>query len=108
MIAKSKRNKVIVCAAESFFLMPLARLAQTVRNHGYLGGIGRVVGVADHTRYHNDSCWNAFVRAIPTGHMVTLARFVLLDQGSQCSREDTRPPLTGRAESRKRIREAYE
>jgi len=45
--------------------MPIDRFAQTVRDHGYLGRIGRVVSYASHTGYHNDSRWIAFAKCHP-------------------------------------------
>jgi hypothetical protein len=65
MIAVAKQNKVIVRVAENFFRMPIDRFAQTVRDHGYLGRIGRVVSYAGHTGYHNDSRWIAFAQCHP-------------------------------------------
>ena len=65
MIAVARKHKVIVRVAENFFRMPIDRFAQTVRDHGYLGRIVRVVSYADHTGYHNDSRWIAFARCHP-------------------------------------------
>jgi predicted dehydrogenase len=65
MIDTARRHKVVVRAAENFFRMPIDRFAQTVRNHGYLGRIGRVVSYADHTGYHNNSRCIAFARSHP-------------------------------------------
>jgi len=65
MIATAKQHNVIVRVAENFFRMPIDRFAQTVRDNGYLGRIGRVVSYADHTGYHNDSHWIAFARCHP-------------------------------------------
>ena len=65
MIAVAKKNKVIVRVAENFFRMPIDRFAQTVRDVGYLGRIGRIVSYADHTGYHNDSRWIAFAQCHP-------------------------------------------
>ena len=65
MIATARKHKVIVRVAENFFRMPIDRFAQTVRDHGYLGRIGRVVSYADHTGYHNNSRWIAFARRHP-------------------------------------------
>ena len=65
MIAVAQKNKVIVRVAENFFRMPIDRFAQTVRDSGYLGRIGRVVSYADHTGYHNDSRWIAFAQCHP-------------------------------------------
>ena len=65
MIATAKRHKVIVRVAENFFRMPIDRFAQTVRDCGYLGRLGRVVSYADHTGYHNDSRWIAFAQCHP-------------------------------------------
>jgi len=65
MIAAAKKHKVVVRVAENFFRMPIDRFAQTVRDSGYLGRIGRIVCYADHTGYHNDSRWIAFARCHP-------------------------------------------
>jgi len=65
MIAMAKQNKVIVRVAENFFRYPIDRFAQTVRDSGYLGRIGRIVSYADHTGYHNNSRWIAFARCQP-------------------------------------------
>ena len=65
MIAVAKQNKVIVRVAENFFRFPIDRFAQTVRDSGYLGRIGRIVSYADHTGYHNDSRWIAFAKCHP-------------------------------------------
>jgi len=65
MIAVAKKNKVIVRVAENFFRFPIDRFAQTVRDSGYLGRIGRIVSYADHTGYHNNSRWIAFAKAHP-------------------------------------------
>jgi predicted dehydrogenase len=65
MIEVARENDVIVRVAENFFRMPVDRFAQTVRDDGYLGRIGRIVSYADHTGYHNDSRWIAFARCHP-------------------------------------------
>jgi predicted dehydrogenase len=65
MIAAAKENEVITRVAENFFRYPIDRLAQTVRDSGYLGRIGRVISYADHTGYHNDSRWIAFAQCHP-------------------------------------------
>ena len=65
MIATARKNNVIVRVAENFFRMPIDRFAQTVRDSGYLGRIGRILSYADHTGYHNNSRWIAFARCHP-------------------------------------------
>jgi len=65
MIAVARANHVIVRVAENFFRYPIDRFAQTVRDHGYLGRIGRIVSYADHTGYHNNSRWIAFAQCHP-------------------------------------------
>ncbi len=65
MIKVARDNQVIVRVAENFFRMPVDRFAQTVRDSGYLGRIGRIVSYADHTGYHNDSRWIAFAGCHP-------------------------------------------
>ncbi|MCC7265654.1 MAG: Gfo/Idh/MocA family oxidoreductase, partial [Candidatus Latescibacteria bacterium] len=65
MIAAARENRVVARVAENFFRMPIDRFAQTVRDSGYLGRIGRVVSYADHTGYHNNSRWIAFAQGHP-------------------------------------------
>jgi hypothetical protein len=65
MVVTARQHKVIVRVAENFFRMPIDRFAQTVRDHGYLGRISRIVSYADHTGYHNNSRWIAFARSHP-------------------------------------------
>jgi hypothetical protein len=65
MIAVARRNNVIVRVGENFFGYPIDRFAQTVRDSGYLGRIGRIVSYADHTGYHNNSRWIAFAQCHP-------------------------------------------
>jgi predicted dehydrogenase len=65
MIAVAKKNRVIVRVGENFFRYPIDRFAATVRDHGYLGRIGRIVSYAAHTGYHNDSRWIAFAQCHP-------------------------------------------
>ncbi|OPZ83509.1 MAG: Oxidoreductase family, NAD-binding Rossmann fold [bacterium ADurb.Bin429] len=65
MITAARGNNVVVRVAENFFRMPVDRFAQTVRDSGYLGRIGRVVSYADHTGYHNNSRWIAFAQGHP-------------------------------------------
>ena len=66
MAAVARENKVIVRVAENFFRMPIDRFAQTVRDHGYLGDIRRIVSYCDHTGYHNNSRWIVFAQCHPT------------------------------------------
>jgi predicted dehydrogenase len=65
MIAAARQNRVIARVAENFFRMPVDRFAQAVRNHGYLGRIGRIYSYADHTGYHNNSRWIVFAKSHP-------------------------------------------
>lgn len=65
MIEVARKNKVVVRVAENFLRMPIDRFAQTVRDHGYLGSIKRIVSYADHTGYHNNSRWIAFTQSHP-------------------------------------------
>jgi predicted dehydrogenase len=65
MIATAREHKVIARVAENFFRFPVDRFAQTLRDNGYLGRIGRIVSYADHTGYHNDSRWIAFAKCHP-------------------------------------------
>jgi len=61
----AREHKVIARVAENFFRFPVDRFAQVVRDSGYLGRIGRIFSYADHTGYHNNSRWIAFVRSHP-------------------------------------------
>jgi len=65
MMATARQHNVIVRVAENFFRFPIDRFAQTVRDHGYLGRIGRIVCYADHTGYHNNSRWTVFAGEHP-------------------------------------------
>ena len=65
MITTARDNNVITRVAENFLRTPLARFAQTLRDHGYLGRIGRIVSYAGHTGYHNNSRWIAFAGCRP-------------------------------------------
>ena len=65
MIAAARQHGVVVRVAENFFRFPIDRFAQTVRDSGYLGRIGRVLCYADHTGYHNNSRWIALARNHP-------------------------------------------
>lgn len=65
MISVAREHGVIVHVAENFLRMPIDRFAQTVRDSGYLGEIGRIVSYADHTGYHNNSRWISFARSHP-------------------------------------------
>ncbi len=65
MIATARANNVIVRVAENFLRMPIDRFAQTVRDSGYLGRMGRVFSYADHTGYHNNSRWITFAQCHP-------------------------------------------
>jgi predicted dehydrogenase len=65
LIENARRSRVIVRVAENFLRMPIDRFAQTVRDSGYLGRIGRIVSYADHTGYHNNSRWLAFAQCHP-------------------------------------------
>ncbi len=65
MIAAARQNNVVARVAENFFRMPVDRFAQTVRDCGYLGRIGRIFSYADHTGYHNNSRWIVFAKEHP-------------------------------------------
>ena len=60
MIRVAKENDVVVRVAENFFRFACDRFAQTVKEHGFIGRIGRVFSYADHTGYHNNSRWVRF------------------------------------------------
>ncbi|MBA3846421.1 MAG: hypothetical protein H0X45_07240, partial [Planctomycetes bacterium] len=66
MVATAQASGVTLRVAENFLRMPIDRLAQTVRDSGLIGRIGRVFCYADHTGYHNNSRWLAFTRSQPT------------------------------------------
>jgi len=57
MIRLADDNGVVVRVAENFFRFECDRFAQTVKDSGFLGRIGRIFSYADHTGYHNNSRW---------------------------------------------------
>ena len=61
----AREDNVVARVAENFFRFPVDRFAQTVRDSGYLGRIGRIFSYADHTGYHNNSRWIVFAQAHP-------------------------------------------
>ncbi len=65
MMKTARENSVIIRVAENFFRNPVDRFAQTVKESGYLGRIGRVMSFADHTGYHNNSRWLRFAGCHP-------------------------------------------
>jgi predicted dehydrogenase len=65
MVRVARANGVITRVAENFFRMPIDRFAQTVRDSGYIGRIGRILSYADHTGYHNNSRWIVFAKSHP-------------------------------------------
>lgn len=65
MIATARQHHVVARVAENFFRFPIDRFAQTVKQCGYLGRIGRIFSYADHTGYHNNSRWITFAGAHP-------------------------------------------
>jgi predicted dehydrogenase len=65
MIRVAREHQVIVRVAENFLRFPIDRFAQTVRDSGYLGRVGRIFSYADHTGYHNNSRWIAFAQCHP-------------------------------------------
>lgn len=65
MISTARANNVLVRVGENFFRFPIDRFAQTLRDDGYLGRIGRIVSYADHTGYHNNSRWIVFAGSHP-------------------------------------------
>ena len=65
MIEAARSNRVILRVAENFFRFAIDRFAQTVRDHGRIGPVGRIVSYADHTGFHNNSRWLVFARSKP-------------------------------------------
>ncbi|MBI1929103.1 Gfo/Idh/MocA family oxidoreductase [Candidatus Poribacteria bacterium] len=65
MLQTARENNVIVRVAENFFRFSIDRFAQSLRDSGYLGRIGRIFSYNDHTGYHNNSRWIAFAQAHP-------------------------------------------
>ena len=61
----AREHQVIARVAENFYRFPVDRFAQTVRDSGYLGRIGRIFSYADHTGYHNNSRWIIFAQGHP-------------------------------------------
>ena len=60
MIRVARANDVVVRVAENFFRFACDRFAQTLKDHGAIGRIGRIFSYADHTGYHNNSRWVRF------------------------------------------------
>jgi predicted dehydrogenase len=65
MMRSARDNEVRIHVAENFFRFPIDRFAQSVRDSGFLGKIGRIFSYADHTGYHNNSRWIAFADSHP-------------------------------------------
>ena len=65
MVATAKKNNVILRVAENFFRFPIDRIAQKVDETGFIGKVGRVTCMYDHTGYHNNSRWVRFFRGYP-------------------------------------------
>jgi hypothetical protein len=65
MLHSSREHGVVATVAENFMRMPLDRFAQTVRDHGYIGEIRRIMSYAAHTGYHNNSRWVHYMQAQP-------------------------------------------
>lgn len=57
MIRVANEHQVVVRVAENFFRFACDRYAQTVKDSGFIGRIGRIFSYADHTGYHNNSRW---------------------------------------------------
>ena len=66
MIKAAKNNGVVLRVAENFFRFAIDRFAQTVRDNGHIGRIGRIVSYADHTGFHNNSRWLVFAGCNPS------------------------------------------
>lgn len=66
MIRTARKHGTVVRVAENFFRHPIDRFAATVRDHGYLGRIGRIVSHATHTGYHDNSRWLVFAGCNPS------------------------------------------
>lgn len=65
MIDSATSNGVVFRIAENFFRFAIDRFAQTVRDNGHIGPIGRIVSYADHTGFHNNSRWQVFAQSAP-------------------------------------------
>jgi hypothetical protein len=65
MIAAAQEHHSVVRVADNFFRFPVDRFAQTLRDSGYLGRIGRIVSYSDFTGYHNNARWIKFAQAYP-------------------------------------------
>ena len=91
MVEAARAQGVVIRVGENFFRTPIDRFAQTVRDSGYLGRIGRIISYADHTGYHNNSRWIRFAGCHPDwlqcldhGMDVT----PMLRNGNRVARED--------------------
>ena len=60
MIRVANAHNVVIRVAENFFRFACDRFAQTVKESGFIGNIGRIFSYADHTGYHNNSRWIRF------------------------------------------------
>jgi predicted dehydrogenase len=79
MIRVAREQGVVVRVAENFFRFACDRFAQTVKDSGFIGRIGRIFSYADHTGYHNNSRWVRFfghpVWAQAIGHSMETPSF---------------------------------
>jgi predicted dehydrogenase len=79
MIRVAKEQGVVVRVAENFFRFACDRYAQTIKENGFIGRIGRIFSYADHTGYHNNSRWVRFfghpVWAQAIGHAMDTPSF---------------------------------
>ena len=79
MIRVAREQGVVVRVAENFFRFACDRFAQTVKDSGFIGRIGRIFSYADHTGYHNNSRWVRFfghpVWAQAIGHSIETPSF---------------------------------
>lgn len=65
MVAKAAENGVVTGVCENFYRYPIDRFAQTLKKHGYIGDIKRIISYNDHTGYHSNSRWLVFAQEQP-------------------------------------------
>jgi predicted dehydrogenase len=66
MVRTAREHGTVMRIAENFFRFPFDRIAKKIAETGFLGEIGRLTCLHDHTGYHNNSRWIAFFGAHPT------------------------------------------
>ena len=60
LVATAARKGLTLRVAENFLRFPFDRITAKIIESGFLGPIGRVLNVHDHTGYHNNSRWVNF------------------------------------------------